>query len=845
MTDRLPIDDTLPQLHAAFAQSNNVVLQAPPGAGKSTRVPLALLDAAWVGDKKIVMLEPRRLATRAVATRMAATLGESVGRTVGYRTRLDTRVGPATRIEVVTEGILTRWLQRDPALEEVALVIFDEFHERSLQADLGLALVLDAQAALREDLRVLVMSATLDGEAVAALLDQAPLVTSSGRSFPVDIRYRERIARTQTQERALHELIAATVQHALESEDGDCLVFLPGQADIHRTQRLLEERILPQGTRIMPLYGDLPLEQQDAAIRPSVAGTRKVVLATNIAETSLTIEGVRIVVDSGLERRMRFHPASGMSRLETQRISRASADQRCGRAGRLEAGVCYRLWSQSEHAALAAHTPAEIVGADLAPLALELANWGIADPAALQWLDPPPNSAFAQARDLLRSLDALDPQGRITDHGRRAAQLGTHPRLAHMIVRSIEHGKLRLALEIAALLSERDILRSDGRGTVRDVDLRLRIDALRDRRRLPAGLTVDQGARQRVVRTIEQLARQVRAPRDDGGDDVDADTGVLLALAYPDRIAMTRGGSGRYVLSAGRGATLVGTHALARAEFLVIAELDGGEREATIRLAAPIEREALERAFSASIENRERIEWDSREQIVLARRERWLGALKLAEQRLDRPDPARLTTAMLTGVRELGLAQLPWSKEARALQARIEFARRTDPRAQPPWPDCSDAGLLESLDAWLAPWLDGVTRRDHLARLDMHAVLLARIDWQQQQRLMQIAPTHLVVPTGSRIPIDYSSTSPSVAVRLQELFGLKTVPMIGAGNVALTLQLLSPAHRPVQVTQDLASFWARGYPDVKKELKGRYPKHYWPDDPLTATPTARAKPRKQ
>jgi ATP-dependent helicase HrpB len=846
--NNLPIETALPELLTALSGSHNVVLQAPPGAGKSTRVPLALLDASWVQNKKIVMLEPRRLATRAVATRMSHTLGEQVGRTVGYRTRLETRVGPTTRIEVVTEGILTRWIQRDAALEDVAIVIFDEFHERSLQADLGLALTLDSQANVREDLRILVMSATLDGQAVARLLGDAPIVTSSGRAHPVETRYREplgRGARYPSQERPLADIVAATVANAVASEPGDALVFLPGQGEIHRTLRLLEERGLPRSTRVLPLYGDLPIEQQDEAIRPSSPDTRKIVLATNIAETSLTIEGVRIVVDSGLERRMRFNPATGMSRLETSRISRASADQRRGRAGRLQAGVCYRLWSESEQASLLAQTPAEILEADLAPLALELASWGVADPQTLRWQDPPPSAAFSQARDLLRSLDAIDRDGRITEHGRSLTKLGTHPRLAHMIVRAVELQMPQLALEIAALLGERDLLRGSDtpRGATRDIDLRLRVEALRDRRQLPRELSVDTGARQRVMRAIEQLKNQLRAKPGEQLDDPDRDTGALLALAYPDRIAMSRGAGGRYLLSSGRGALLLGTHSLAQAEFLVIADLDAGDKDATIRLAAPLARDALERLFAGSIETRERIEWDSREQAVLARRERWLQSLRLSEQRLDRPDASQLGAAMLTGIREIGLAQLPWSKDARALQARMEFARQADPKAQAAWPDVSDEALLATLQDWLLPWLDGMSRRDHLARLDLHDALLGRLNWGQQQRLNEIAPTHLVVPTGSRIPIDYSTPSPSVAVRLQELFGLRATPTIGTGNVPLTLNLLSPAHRPVQVTQDLLSFWSRGYPDVKKELKGRYPKHYWPDDPLTAAPTARAKPR--
>jgi ATP-dependent helicase HrpB len=846
VTESLPIDEALPELFAALSTSRNVVLQAPPGAGKSTRVPLALLATPWAAGGKIVMLEPRRLAARAVAARMANTLGEQIGGTVGYRTRLDTRVGPKTRIEVVTEGILTRWLQRDPALEGVALVIFDEFHERSLQADLGLALTLDAQANLREDLRVLVMSATLDSAAVARLLGDAPVVTSSGRSYPVETRYREplaRAARGAHAERPLAEIVAATALNALQSEHGDVLVFLPGQGEIHRTLRLLEERELPPGTRVLPLYGDLPIEQQDEAIRPSTPGSRKVVLATNIAETSLTIEGIRIVIDSGLERRMRFDPPTGMSRLETTRISRASAEQRRGRAGRLEPGVCYRLWSESEHASLPAQSPAEILEADLAPLALELANWGIADPGALKWLDPPPAAAFAQARDLLHSLEAIDRDGRITEHGRAIAALGTHPRLAHMIVRSMNLGGTRLALEIAALLGERDVLRSSDRAAS-NVDLRLRLDALRERGSKPHGLIVDTAARQRVLRAVEQLARQLRIDlRSADSGDVDRDTGTLLALAYPDRIAMTRGSNGRYLLANGRGAQIVGTQRIAQEEFLVIADLDAGEREATIRLAAPIARRDLEDLFAEVIETRERIEWDSREHAVIAQRERWLGALRLTEQRLDRPDPARLNAAVIAGIRELGLAALPWTREARALQARMEFARRVDPNADPPWPDVSDDALLARLEEWLSPWLDGITRRDHLARLDIHSALSALLDWNGQQRLNEIAPTHLVVPSGSRIPIDYSAAQPTVSVRLQELFGMRETPTVASGRVPLTLQLLSPAHRPVQVTQDLVSFWARGYPEVKKELKGRYPKHYWPDDPLTATPTARAKPR--
>jgi ATP-dependent helicase HrpB len=848
----LPIDAALPQLRQTLAAHRNVVLQAPPGAGKSTGVPLALLDEAWRGDARIVMLEPRRLAARAVATRMAQVLGEAVGRTVGYRTRLETKVSKDTRIEVVTEGILTRWLQRDPTLEGVALVIFDEFHERSLNADLGLALCLDVQETVREDLRLLVMSATLDGAAVAQLLGDAPIVTSEGRTFPVTTHYRERLdqrgARPQYEDMA--QLVARTIIRALDEEEGDVLAFLPGQGEIRRAQRFLEEASLPAGVRVLPLFGELSAQEQDAAIQPSHAGERKIVLATNIAETSLTIEGVRIVVDSGQERRSRFDPATGMSRLELGSISRASADQRRGRAGRTQPGVCYRLWSELEHAALPAQTAPEIVIADLAPLALELANWGIGDPSRLRWLDPPPAATFAQARDLLRSLDAISADGRVTEHGRVLARMATHPRLAHMIVRGAQLGLQTTALQIAAVLGERDLLRTQGQ--TRNVDLRFRVEALRGERTLPAGVSLDSGAKQRALRSIELLARQLEQSGDrkttqraaDSASS-DFDVGRLLALAYPDRIAQSRGSGGRYLLSSGRGAQLPPAQSLAQAEFLVVADLDAGDREALIRLAAPITRELLEADFAAHIEHRQRLEWDSREQSVVAQDERWLGALKLHERRIDRPDPARVLDAMLDGIRELGLSALPWTKPARALQARLIFAKRFDERAPTPWPDVSDAALMENLDQWLAPWLNDMSRREHLARLDLHAILMSLLDWNAQQRLESFAPTHLVVPSGSRIPIDYGAEAPTVSVRLQEVFGMRETPTIADGRVPLTLQLLSPAHRPVQVTRDLVSFWARGYLDVKKELKGRYPKHYWPDDPLTAQATARAKPRVQ
>ena len=842
----LPIDAALPELRAAIAAHASVVLQAPPGAGKSTGVPLALLDEHALAGGRIVMLEPRRLAARAVATRMAQMLSEPVGQTVGFRTRLESKVGPRTRIEVVTEGILTRWLQRDATLEGVALVIFDEFHERSLNADLGLALCLDAQTEVREDLRILVMSATLDATAVARLLGDAPIVTAAGRAFEVTTHWLPgAVANRGVREVDVAARMARTIAQSIEHDTGDILAFLPGQAEIRRTQQYLAEQSLPRHVSVLPLFGDLSPADQDAALRPGDAHHRKIVLATNIAETSLTIEGVRVVVDSGLARRARFDPATGMSGLETVRISRASADQRRGRAGRLGPGVCYRLWSETEQASLAAQTAPEILEADLAPVALDLAEWGIVDPRTLRWLDPPPAATFAQARDLLRSLEAIDAQGRITQHGRALARLGTHPRLAHMIVRGAELRLQRLALEIAAVLGERDLLRWSANR--RDADLRLRIEALRrgrvDDPHVAAEVRVDGGARQRALRSVQVLERQVEArASQSGAGDTDADIGRLLALAYPDRIAQSRGGGGRYLLAGGRGARLMDAQSIGQAEFLVVADLDAGDREALIRLAAPVSRAALEDDFAALIEHRERFEWDAREQAVVAQDERWLGAIRLGERRLENPDSARLTNALLTGIAELGLDALPWTKEARALRQRLSFAREFDTRASQQWPDVSDAALSVTLETWLAPWLTGMSRRDHLARLDMTAIIGGLLDWNQRQRLDEIAPTHLQVPSGSRIPIDYSSV-PTVAVRLQEVFGLAVTPAVGGGRVPLTMQLLSPAHRPVQVTKDLASFWARGYAEVKKELKGRYPKHYWPDDPTTAVATARARPR--
>ena len=830
----LPIGAVLDELARALAAHSAAVLEAPPGAGKSTVVPLALLDAAWLGGRRIVMLEPRRLAARAVARRMAATLGEPVGERVGYRMRLDTRVSPRTRIEVVTEGVLGRMLQEDPALEGTGLVIFDEFHERSLNADLGLALCLDAQRNLRNDLKLLAMSATLDGAAVAALLGGVPRVTSAGRQFEVEVRHARRAPEHLERE------LAATVRRALEETPGDALVFLPGAAEIRRLERALAEGPLPAGTRIAPLFGELGPEAQDAALAPSAAGKRKVVLATSIAETSLTIEGVTIVIDSGLARRARFDPSTGMSRLTTLPVSLAEAEQRRGRAGRLGPGICYRLYTEAAERQLLAAAAPEILETDLATLALDLACWGT-EAGALAWLDPPPAAHLAQAQTLLAELGALEAGGHPTPAGRRMASMGLHPRLARMLLGAV--GVARpMAAELAALLSERDLART--RPSERDADIGKRLELLAGR--AVTGLEADRGALERCRRLASGWRRELEsgarlAPIEPHVSEADA--GALLALAYPDRIARQRGETGRYLLANGRGAAFPGPDALSRHEFLVAATLDGGEREARIQLAAPITRAEIEATQAARVTSVDRVEWHRREAAIVARREVRLGALVLADSALPDAAAELLTTAMLEGVRDLGLAALPWTRAAESLRSRVAFLRGLDAGGASEWPDFSDAALLATLPEWLGPYLAGVTRRDHLARLDLLEMLRSRLDRPLAVKLERLAPTHLTVPSGSSIAIDYSGAAPTVAVRLQEMFGLKETPTV-AGSTPLTIELLSPAGRPVQVTRDLRSFWARGYAEVRKELKGRYPKHYWPEDPNDAEPTARARPRR-
>lgn len=841
----LPIDDLLPALCQALASRHETVLEAPPGAGKTTRVPLALLDQPWLAGQTIIMLEPRRLAARAAAERLASELGEAVGETVGYRIRLDSKVGPRTRIEVVTEGILARRLQDDPALEGVGLVIFDEFHERSLDADLALALCLNGREMFRAPdsgeppLKVLLMSATLEGERLAALLDDAPVLRSEGRMFPVEQRWGAPFQLGEW----LEPRVVQTVLQALDDEPGSLLVFLPGQAEIRRVNEQLAEAL--SGRRdilLCPLHGELDLSAQRAAIEPAPAGLRKVVLATNIAETSLTIDGVRVVVDSGLARVPRFDPNSGMTRLDTQRISRASATQRAGRAGRLQPGVCYRLWSQAQHEQLAAYGTAEMLQADLAGLALQLVRWGV-QPAELAWLDAPPAAAYAQALDLLGRLGAVDAQGVLTAHGQAMAELPTHPRIAHLLLRGQQLGLGALACDLAALLGERDILRGAG------ADLHSRLALLAGESRAARGA---QGGVQRARQLARQFQgylkrRPVTTPV--GDPEHPRWLGALLAFAYPDRIAQQRReGGAEYRLANGRAALFAEVDGLMKHAWLVVADLGSrqGQREERIYLAADLDPQLFDGVLAEQVSSLDVLDWDEREGALRAERQRKVGELVLAREALGGLDSQQRSRALLGLVRRKGLALLPWTPELRQWQARVALLRGLDLAAvgASEWPDVSDTALLATLEAWLQPYLDNVSRLSHFANLDLPGLLLNLLPWPLPQRLDELAPRSLQVPSGSRIGLDYSEQPPVLAVRLQELFGLADTPRIAGGRQVVKLHLLSPARRPVQVTQDLANFWRSTYAEVKKDLKGRYPKHYWPDDPLIAEPTARAKPRK-
>ncbi len=793
----LPIHAVLGALKSALEESLSAVLVAPPGAGKTTVVPLALLDQPWMAGGKIIMLEPRRLAARAAAGRMAKTLDEPVGQTVGFRVRLQSKVSAATRIEVVTEGVFTRMILDDPALEGVACVIFDEFHERSLDADLGLAFAQQSQALLRDDLSILVMSATLDGAGVAALLGGAPVIESQGRMFPVETRYLGRNPAQRFEEQA-----ARSVAKALAEETGSILVFLPGQGEIRRVETLLRERINNPAIDIAPLYGALEGRDQDKAIEPATPGRRKVVLATSIAETSLTIEGVRVVIDGGLSRVPRYDPSSGLTRLETVRVSRAAADQRRGRAGRTQPGVCYRLWEEAETRALVPFGRPEILETDLSRLALDLALWGARDANDLAFLDPPPSAAMAEARSLLRRLEALDEAGDLTAHGRRIARLALPPRLAHMVVR----GGARAAL-IAAVLTERGL-----GGTDPDLSHRL------------SNLARDNSPRAADARTLAtRWARGVEG--EDMGD------GVLLALAYPERVAKARGKPGEYRLISGRGVFMEPTQALARSSWLAVGELGSGATADRILLAAAVDEDEILAVFADQIETEDRIEPDANGK-VRAKRIRRLGRIVVEERMVDNPDPALIARALLDQVRSGGLAVLPIGEAGERLRARLAFLGAP----------LTDETLIAGLAHWLAPLLAGKTSLGQLNDGQIEQAWRNLIPWEVQRRLDAETPLRFMAPTGNSFAIDYDADGgPRVEVRVGELYGLAVHPTVA--GTPLTFSLLSPGHKPIQTTKDIPGFWKGSWADVRKDMRGRYPKHVWPEDPANAAPVTRAKPR--
>lgn len=826
----LPIDAVLGDIRSTLASSPCAVLVAPPGAGKTTRVPLALLDEPWAAGGKILVLEPRRLAARAAARRMAQTLGEAVGGTVGFRTRLASEVSRRTRIEVVTEGIFTRMVLDDPELSGITAVLFDEFHERSLDADLGLALALDSQRGLRDDLRLLAMSATLDGARVASLMGAgapAPVIESEGRAFPVETAYLGRDPRAP-----IDRQMADAIRRALDREDGSILAFLPGAAEIRRTETLLLEQVRDPAVDIVALFGALDAAEQDRAVLPAPAGRRKVVLATSIAETSLTIEGVRVVVDSGLARVPRFEPDVGLTRLETVRVSRAAADQRRGRAGRTEPGVCYRLWSEGETASLPAFATPEILSADLTGLVLDLARVGVREPAALPFLDPPPAPAVTEAKALLRLLGALDAEEAVTSLGRLMARLPLPPRLAHMVAIGAERGAGRLGAEIAALLVERG-LGGDS------VDLPARLDGFRRDRSRRA-----EDSRRLAARWAEMAGRE--AATGEHGDGAPPSPAALLALAFPDRVAKAREGRPgetqvRFLMANGRGAVLEGTSPLARAPFLAVAEASGRAEGARITLAAALPAEEMEALFADDITSGLEIAFDPAAMAVRAREVRRLRALVLAARPQPVPADAETARALARGIADADIGRLPFSAASRQWRERVMFLRAAEGE---PWPDLSDAALAASAEAWLAPFLTGRTSLADITGADVGNALHALLPYELTARLEAEAPTHFTAPTGSRLAIDYGAEGgPAVEVRVQELFGLTAHPAIAGGRVPLTLALLSPAHRPIQVTKDLPQFWRGSWRDVRSDMRGRYPKHPWPENPAEAPPTTRAKPR--
>jgi len=812
---QLPVTEVLPAIGLALDDGNRAILSAPPGAGKTTIVPLYLLDRPWRHDGKIILLEPRRLAARAAAGRMASLLGEAVGETVGYRMRLDNRISTRTRIEVVTEGVFARMILEDPELQGISAVIFDEFHERSLDADFGLALALDAQFALRPDLKLLVMSATLDIERISALLGGPPTIISEGRSFPIEIRYRDRPGGER-----IEDAMTTAIVDALGSEEGSILAFLPGQAEIRRVAERLEGRVGPSIV-IAPLYGNLTQKEQDMAIRPTGEGARKIVLATSIAETSITIDGVRIVIDSGLQRLPVFEASTGITRLETVRVSRASADQRAGRAGRTEPGIAIRLWHAGQTTALPAFTPPELLASDLSSLVLDMAHWGVQDPAALSFIDQPPAAALKEARALLTLLGALDAQGGLTPQGRKMRELGLPPRLAAMAISAATEGNGPEACLLAVLLTEQGL-----GGPSIDLEERLR------------RFKTESGERSASAR---KLAARLAATLPKGGARAEPSTaGQLLLHAYPDRIALQRGGRGRFVMANGRGAEIAETESLAGSEMLVIADLTGRAARGRVLAAAEITRAEVEAHLPDAIRRVEECVFDASSRQIRARRVTRLGAIILDETPLPRPVGEQAAAALADGVRQLGLSTLPFSKEAEQLRQRLGFLHRT---LGEPWPDVSDAALVERLDEWFTPFQTKARGLDEVPVSSLTEGLMSLVPHGLQRELDRLAPTHFRAPTGHSHPIRYDGEEPVLAIRVQELFGLKAHPVIGGGKLPLVLELTSPAHRPIQTTRDLPGFWAGSWRDVRADMRGRYPKHPWPENPAEALPTTRAKPR--
>lgn len=821
-TSDLPVKEIIPDVQKHLNDTNALIVHAPPGAGKSTLLPLALLDEGWLEGKKMIMLEPRRLAARSIATRMSELLGESVGQTVGYRIRFETKVSDKTKIEVVTEGILTRMLQSDNSLEDVALVIFDEFHERSIHADLALALCRESQQVLRPDLRIMIMSATLDIPKLTELI-QAPVAESKGRQYPVDIKYIG-----DCDQSLISELTANAVLKALREEEGDILVFLPGQGEISRCEDILKRK--STGARIHPLYGQLPQGKQYAAIMPDKGGARKVVLATNIAETSLTIEGIKVVIDSGFARTLRFDPNSGLSRLETALISKDAADQRAGRAGRLSEGVCYRMWSSATHNRLENHRVPEIAEADLTSLTLDMAHWGVNDIDQLTWLTPPPKGAVAQATDTLHDLNALE-DNKITAHGKNIYKLPCHPRIAHMLLMAEEEDQVELAADIAAIIEERDPLPREA-----GIDINLRVEALRRHRK--------ENSSNRKFQRIEKVAASYRKLFELDADNSSFDpyeSGVLLTHAYPERIACARpGNNAQFQLSNGRYAMAGHKDDLAYEPWLAVAHLNARDGMGKIFMAAPLN----PRDLQSLVKEEEVIKWDTEDGGLIASLQLRIGNIVLQSKPLPDPDPEHLQDAIIRAIKKEGKQLLNFDKEVIQWQHRVLSLRKWNPEQH--WPDTGTNALLSTCHEWLLPYLQDVKRPQELKKLDLKDILHHSLDYEQQQLLLKLAPVKIKVPSGSNITLDYQAdgSSPVLSVRLQETFGLLDTPTVNHGKNTVLMHLLSPGFKPVQITSDLNSFWKHTYFEVKKDLKGRYPKHEWPDDPLKAEAVSRVKKRK-